>query len=76
VITPFAKLAKAILWRAAKDMTPERGQTWLVSDTCKDLCEQAGVNHDEFTDAMNFILAKSDIQRALLLQNLRKNIGA
>jgi hypothetical protein len=76
VITPFARLAKAILFRAAKDMTKERGQTWLDSDACKDLCTQAGVDHGEFTQAMRFILDKSDIQRAILLQNLRKNIGA
>lgn len=76
MITPFTKLARKIIWQAAKDMTHERGQTWLTSAACQSLCQQATVDHGEFVAAMQFILTKSDIQRAILLQNLKKNIGA
>jgi len=75
VITPFTKLAKRILWQAAKDMTPERGSIWIDSEAARSLCEQGLVDYGDFVEAMKFILTKSEIQRAILLQKLKKNIG-
>lgn len=69
------KLNRAILWRAAKDMTPEKGIAWLASPSCRSLCEQAEVNYGEFTTAMRYILDRSPVQRTVLLGKLKKNIG-
>lgn len=74
-VTPLSKLAKAILWRTAKDMKPEWGNQWLEAGAAKTLCKNGGIDHAEFVEAMKFIMGKSDVQRAILLQKLKKNIG-
>lgn len=75
-VTPFSRLAKAILWRAAQDMRPEQGTRWLDSDSCRIMCEQSGVDYGDFFSAMRYIMSTSDIQRSILLQKLKVNIGA
>jgi hypothetical protein len=75
-VSPFAKLAKAILFRSAKDMKPGSPERWLQSDACRETCEMAGVNYDSYLEACRFLLKEPNaVRRNLYLQTMKKNMA-
>lgn len=69
------RLARAILYRAAKDLTKTKGMGWVLSAGCKTTCELADIDYGEYKDACRYISESSKAPRTLLLRNLKKHLA-
>lgn len=69
------RLGRRVLFQAAKDQT-KGSLDWLHMDHIRDYCEQSGVDHAKYCAAVRHLSGKEGVQRTMLLNSLKKNLGA
>lgn len=70
-ISASQRLARAILFRAAKDLRLD----WAITQSAMDWCEQAGIGHDGYVKAVAYLKGAPEAQRPILFQTLKRRLS-
>ena len=70
-ISSSQRLARAILFRAAKDLRTD----WIKSTNAASWCEQGDLGHSEYIEAVEYVANAPEAQRPILLQIMKRKFG-
>lgn len=69
-ISSSQRLARAILYRAAKDLRTD----WSTTAMAKGLCEAGAIEHGAYVKAVEFLKNSPEAQRPILLQAMKRRL--